>query len=225
MASQILVLTYDHPHRKTQDFLNRLKSAGVSNIKVMAQPWVQRKNHVPLYKTRPLSYEIYPEKLCKQLDFDFERYEVRQFKKQNEVIIIAGAGILPPIIYENNVLINAHCGFIPQVRGLDSLKWAIFRSLPIGVTIHRIVDENVDFGLMISRKEVPLFADDSLQTIAMRQYEMEIEMMVDTVINESWNNAVEFDVSDGIINEPTRRMPNAKEKEMIEILKNRLAEL
>lgn len=225
MSEYIYVLTYDHPHRKTQDFLYGLKSANVTDIKVLAQPWVQRKNFVPLYKTRPESFEIYPEELCNQLGFDFERYEVSNFDKQNEIIMIAGAGILPPLFYENNTLINAHCGFVPQVRGLDSLKWAIFRDLPIGVTIHRIVDENVDFGLMIDRREVPLYHDDTLESIAKRQYELEIEMMIETVTNKMWENAKEFNVSDGIINEPTRRMPNSKEKEMVKILKNRLSQL
>jgi len=225
MAKKIIVLTYDHPHRKTYDFLNSLKSAGVNNIKVIAQPWIERKNHIPLYKTRPSSSDIYPEELCKQLEYEFEKYEVSRFDKKNEVIMIAGAGILPPFFYTNNILINAHCGYIPQVRGLDSLKWAIYRNLPIGVTIHRIIDENVDFGLMISRKKVPLFFDDNLHTIAKRQYEMEIAMMVDTVVKESWKNAKEFDISDGIINEPTRRMPNSKEKEITKILELRLAQL
>lgn len=225
MSKQIIVLTYDHPHRKTGDFLNSLKSAGVRGVKVMAQPWVQRKNHIPIFKTRPTDGDIYPEELCNHLEYEFEKYEISRFNKKNEIIIIAGAGILPSYIYENNVLINAHCGYIPQVRGLDSLKWAIYRNLPIGVTIHRIIDERVDFGLMISRKEVPLYSDDNLQSIAKRQYEMEIEMMVDTIVNESWKNAKEFDISDRIINEPTRRMPNSKEQEMIKILEMRLAQL
>lgn len=225
MSDYIYILTYDHPHRKTQDFLNSLKSSGVNNIKVMAQPWVQRKNFVPIYKTRPENFDIYPESLCNQLEYEFERYEVSKFDKTDEVIMIAGAGILPPFIYENNILINAHCGYIPQVRGLDSLKWAIYRNLPIGVTIHRIIDENVDFGLMIDRKEVPLFSNDTLQTIAIRQYELEIQMMVNTIVNKSWENAVEFDLSDGIINDPTRRMPNSKEDEIIRILKARLSNL
>lgn len=33
-------------------------------------------------------------------------------------------------------IINAHPGYIPVVRGLDSLKWAIVEGLPIGVTTH-----------------------------------------------------------------------------------------
>jgi phosphoribosylglycinamide formyltransferase-1 len=225
MTEHKYVLTYDHPHRKTQDFLNGLKSANVTGIKVLAQPWVQRKNFVPIYKTRPESFDIYPEELCDQLGFEFERYEVNNFDKQDEVIMIAGAGILPPLFYENNILINAHCGFIPQVRGLDSLKWGIYRNLPIGVTIHRIVDEHVDFGLMIDRREVSIYQNDTLQSIAKRQYELEIQMMVDTVVNESWKNATKFDVSDGIINEPTRRMPNSKEQEMMKILEKRLSEI
>tara|TARA_Y200000002_G_C22599361_1_gene628831 strand:- start:802 stop:990 length:189 start_codon:yes stop_codon:yes gene_type:complete len=38
------VLTYNAPHRKTQDLLVRLKSRGYYDVEVIATPWVKRKS-------------------------------------------------------------------------------------------------------------------------------------------------------------------------------------
>jgi hypothetical protein len=51
---QIGIITYDHPHRKTQDLICRLILMGYSNIELIVLPWVDRKNHVPLYQHRPI---------------------------------------------------------------------------------------------------------------------------------------------------------------------------
>ena len=48
--------------------------------------------------------------------------------------------------------------------------------LPLGVTLHYI-DENVDAGEVISVVETPVFASDSLESLARRHYENEIKLL------------------------------------------------
>ena len=43
----------------------------------------------------------------------------------------------------SNGIINFHPGVLPENRGLDNLKWAIYNNLPQGVTTH-LIDENID---------------------------------------------------------------------------------
>lgn len=66
------------------------------------------------------------------------------------------------------------------MRGLDALKWAIYNGNPIGVTTHLLGDE-VDAGTIIERKLVPLYWNDTFHSIALRQYEMEVRMLVGAI--------------------------------------------
>ena len=54
-----------------------------------------------------------------------------------------------------------HPGILPQNRGLDSVKWAIAKGIPQGVTCH-IIDKNIDRGLKIIQEEIIIYNDDSL---------------------------------------------------------------
>ena len=52
----IYIITYDYPHRKTQDLLFRLLAKNYKNIAVFSTPWVERKNFVPLIPHRPFEF-------------------------------------------------------------------------------------------------------------------------------------------------------------------------
>lgn len=235
----IYLLTYDHPHRKTQDLLYHLKVAGV-DLHVIAIPWVERKNFKPLFQIKPEPYTYSPALVSKKLGFKFEEiplvdvaegvtlYEgqfpqpaLRRLNLTGEVVIIAGAGILGKDFVKNNTVINAHCGWLPKVRGLDALKWAIYHGHPIGVTTH-VVDEKCDGGFLIERAEVSLYPQDTLYSIALRQYEQEVLMMVDAVRFEKYLNTALFNEP---AYEPHRRMKHSTELVMIERLKERLLKL
>lgn len=235
----LYLLTYDHPHRKTQDLLYQLKIAGIEPH-VLVTPWEERKNFKPLFKTKPEPYPWYPDLICKKLGLKFEKIELAEISDpislhegqfpqapipklnlKGEVIIIAGAGILGKNFVKNNTVINAHCGWLPKVRGLDALKWAIYHGHPIGVTTH-VVDEKCDAGFLIERKEVPLYPQDLLYSIAMRQYEMEVSQLVDAVRFEKYANVAPFNEP---AYEPHRRMKHSTELVMMERLKDRLKNL
>ena len=235
----IYLLTYDHPHRKTQDLLYHLKVAGV-NLHVIATAWEERKNFKPLFTTKPEPYAYSPALISEKLGFKFDKIPLvdvvevvtlheGQFPQpplpklnlRGEVIIIAGAGILGKDFVKNNTVINAHCGWLPKVRGLDALKWAIYHNYPIGVTTH-VVDEKCDAGFLIERREVSLYPQDTLYSIAMRQYEQEISMLVDAVRLERYLNTALFNEP---ADEPHRRMKHSTELVMMERLKERLQKL
>jgi len=217
----IYLLTYDRPHRKTQDLLYQLKICGV-DLTVLVTPWVTRANHKPLFVTKPAPYSWNVNTICDELGYDVEWINSPEDAKLfEEVVVVGGAGILSKYFVCSNTVVNSHCGYLPFVRGLDSLKWAIYYDQPIGVTTH-VIDENCDAGRMIERKEVPLYPQDSLFLIAMRQYEMELNMLVNSIVQKTYKNTRPFPES---AYEPTRRMPHSTELQMIERLKTRLANL
>ena len=164
--SRVNVLTYNQPHRKTQDLLLRLKIKGYEDINVLATPGVERKNYTPLIPHRnfpPL--KITPHDLCQKLGYGFKEIDIRDLNEIEGRILIGGAGILPKEVIDKRQTINSHPVYLPYVRGLDALKWAVYQGKPIGVTTH-VISEECDAGQLINQKSVPLYAWDTFHSVA-----------------------------------------------------------
>jgi methionyl-tRNA formyltransferase len=181
------ILTYDAPHRKTQDVLFRLAAAGQQkDFTVIATPWAERKNFIPIYYHRPPNNNTTPlEDTCRNLGFELIRSELNEVTPRLnhlgvEYLLIAGAGIVPGEIAETFKTVNVHPAYLPFVKGLDALKWAILEGLPIGVTSH-FISGAVDEGTLIKQELVPLFYEDTFHSLAYRQYEMEIKLLAEAI--------------------------------------------
>lgn len=216
---EIVVISYNTPHRKTQDVLFQLKAKGYQNVTVLALPFVQRENPFkPIYAHRPsTAVDVMPELLCERLLYRFKTVnadEIHLYLTQHsyDFVLIAGAGLLPDELVENHKLINAHPGWLPKVRGLDSLKWAIRNKQPLGVSCH-FVDSEADAGFLIEQREVPVFENDTFHSVAYRQYEIEIDMLVNSI--EVIPSRTEFPSLSTTEFEATRRMPKAIEKNLM----------
>ncbi|XPV77883.1 MAG: formyltransferase family protein [Desulfovibrio sp.] len=133
-----------------------------------------------------------------------------------ELFILLGAGLLSKECVRAKKIINCHSGLIPSSRGLDSFKWAIHFKRPLGITLHYI-DENIDAGEIISTIETPILKSDSLETLAKRHYELEINALSHF---ESHISSPEF--VKAILKEclPTMRMPIATEQDIISDFKS-----
>jgi phosphoribosylglycinamide formyltransferase-1 len=151
-----------------------------------------------------------PQELCQNFGFDYcEGFGKKQLP-ENSKILICGAGIISPELIIKFRFINSHPGYIPNVRGLDALKWAIYDGQPIGVTTHQL-GEHVDAGLIIERKMVPLYFNDTFHAVAQRQYEMEVNMLVEAL--DKIDSAVDFA---GPQNYPLKkRMPHEMETRIL----------
>ena len=211
MKNKIHILTYDAPHRKTQDLLLKLKMKGYTDINVYATPWEERKNFQPLIPHRHLIAEnISLKDLCKNLSYTYTPIDIADIKlDDNDIMLIGGAGIIPKELIGNKI-INSHPAYLPNVRGLDSLKWAIINGQPIGVTTH-IINEHTDAGHLIRREFVPLYYWDTFHSVAVRQYEMEIQMLVDAIEELPKAELTPLPTT-GVV---TRRMPHKYELKLM----------
>jgi phosphoribosylglycinamide formyltransferase-1 len=106
-----------------------------------------------------------------------------------QLIVLAGyLSILPKPIIEKfkERIINVHPSLIPKYCGEgfygDKVHLAVLENKEefSGATVH-FVDEGVDTGPIISSKQVPVFADDSLTSLANRVHEVEHEILVEAV--------------------------------------------
>ena len=73
-------------------------------------------------------------------------------------------------------MINCHSGIIPQSRGLDSFKWAIYKLRRVGLTLH-FIDKNIDLGKIIYQVVTPLSKNDDLKNFADKHYNLEINLL------------------------------------------------
>jgi phosphoribosylglycinamide formyltransferase-1 len=182
----IAVISYDAPHRKTQDLVTKLILNGYSQIHIVAIPFIARKNFKSIFQHRPTNkVDVSVEKLCERLNINYSKVEIKDlnsfFKKNTfKYIMIAGAGILPNDLVSQHKIINSHPGYLPKVKGLDALKWAIFLGEPVGVTVHYI-DSHADEGILIDRRIIPIYFEDTFHNLAYRVYETEIEMLVNSI--------------------------------------------
>ena len=208
----INVLTYNASHKKTQDLLFRLKLKGHDDVNVLATPWESRKNFSPLIPHRKFNtLDCSPSNLCEKLGYNFLEIELKNLEVGDDWILIGGAGMLSEEVVNSGKVINSHPAYLPYVRGLDSLKWAIYYGHPIGVTTH-IVSEECDAGKLIRKELVPLYSWDTFHSVAQRQYEMEIDMLVDSVEDVKTASLEELSTTKST---PNRRMSHSNEMRLM----------
>ena len=231
---RIGVLTYNVPHRKTQDLLFRLRGKGYKffSTTVIALPFKPWTKKTPLYPHRPTTtLMVEPQTLARRLDYHYlELDNLTQLTEAFDFILIGGARILTKEEIGERTIINSHAGYLPYARGLDALKWAIYHNYPIGVTTH-IIDAEIDRGLLIKQDTIPIYPLDTFHSIANRQYELEIEMLANAVakVKDIQLKPVREDLCDDaglIFKAPIfQRMPADKEMVMIKRLERRLENL
>ena len=214
------IITYDKPHKKTQDLVTKLLLNGHSKIILVCIPFINRKQFQPLFEHRPNKcVDVSVEKMAKRLNINVFKTDINGLNDffinhSCEHILIGGAGILPNNLTKNHNIINSHPGYLPHVKGLDALKWAIYDGMPIGVTTHYISDK-VDEGKLIEQKIIPIYFEDSFHSLAQRLYETEIEMLVNSIkIIE--NNKTSFKSLNDDTYVSKKRMSHHYERIMIE---------
>lgn len=183
---KLAIFTYDFPHKKTQDFILRLFLEGYKvEFAVVAEP-IKLNLPKSALRVKPNHIDVLqPAAICQRLGIPYyvvphNSEEAAKLMRVNDIDIgiIAGARILKKHIIDSvkKGIINFHPGLIPEVRGIDSLKWAIYQDLPIGVTAH-FIDERVDAGRVILRREIPIKRDDTFIDLSLRLEETQVNLL------------------------------------------------
>ncbi len=105
-------------------------------------------------------------------------------KREIELVCLAGyMRLLSPefVAAFPNRIINIHPSLLPAFPGLDAQKQALEAGVKVtGCTVH-FVDEHLDNGPSILQKEVPVLAEDTVETLASRILEQEHLAYVEAV--------------------------------------------
>lgn len=198
---KLAVFAYNFPHKKTQDFLFRLFLEGYSVEFVVACNPVELTSPEPILRVKPRHIDVvHPKVICERLAIPYyvlphnsEEMAALLRRSSIEVGIIAGARILKTHVIQSvrKGIINFHPGWIPEVRGLNALKWAIYNDSKIGVTAH-FIDERVDAGRIILRRESPLFRDDTFIDLSLRLEETQSNLLSEVLKLVSDKSVDEF---------------------------------
>jgi len=205
------IICYDYPHLKTEQVVLRLlPNPMIAEIRLFALPFTPRPSRPIFIHHRPDQASSIPvEQLAAHEKVSFQRWGGLLPLSDCDLYLITGAGIINAELANGRPILNAHPGIIPLVRGLDSFKWAIHDGQPLGNTLHYI-DNEVDAGEIASIRETPVFLGDSLETLARRHYESEIDMLGH--FQEFLRNP---HIPSFSVGEPHKRMPPEAEREMV----------
>jgi phosphoribosylglycinamide formyltransferase 1 len=213
------IITYDRAHLKTEQLVQRLllkrRLAQVPrfDITLLALPFVPRPSRAVLLAHRPdQERSVGTRELAAQQGIDFLRVSHDSVPDVADYYVVAGAGILTANAIGNKKVVNVHPGIIPAARGLDAFKWSIFDGVPLGVTLH-FIDAQVDAGETIAVVKTPIFLGDTLDVLARRHYELELDVLAEflTFLSVERNGGD----SDYPGNPPHMRMPIDVEREMV----------
>ena len=187
---KIIVFAYNFPHKKTQDFLLRLSLSGLKPDLVIASPPQQLALPKSILKDKYRHIDLVdPKHLCQSLKFNYleSAHDSRETIEALRSIvpdlgIIAASRILKREAIEAFKLgvLNFHPGIIPENRGLNAVKWAVYKNIPQGMTAH-FIDERVDAGRVLKKVIIPVYQDDTLKDINMRIHEVEVKELIPTL--------------------------------------------
>jgi phosphoribosylglycinamide formyltransferase-1 len=215
-GARVSLITYDVPHKKTQDILFRLLPQGRFEITLTLVPFTSRPQRMTAFQHRPAQLVgPDPRSLAKEYQLEtFALEDWRSFEQRIDYFLICGAGLIDGSFCASAQIINCHPGLIPQSRGLDAFKWCIYNGWRLGNTLHRI-DRGVDLGTMLHHLPTDVFEEDDLAALAIRHYQAEIDLLANFDRYLMGGTVLSFDQQ-----EPTKRMPAALEPEMMRSFEN-----
>lgn len=158
-TGHVLILT-DNPTFLTE--LSKLLSAysGDTHIDLACSPSYSANNQVPF------SVQI--------LDLKTSADDIVRMYRL--AISIHCKQLFPRAIYSTIPCVNVHPGYNPETRGWFPQVWAILHGKKLGFTIH-LMDDKIDHGDIIDRKEVQLHNWDTSESAYKRVIDAEIEWL------------------------------------------------
>ena len=180
---KIILFVYDFPHKKSLKGMQLIKSYGLKDVVVISSPKIELKFRQSRNRIAVLENEIVqPTNLAAQYGWEslvasHNSDESISFLKkiQPDYGIILGSRILSKKVIEcfSEGIINFHPGVLPENRGLDNLKWAIYKNIPQGVTTH-FIDEKIDVGNKIFKEILEIEIDDTLFDINSKLLDLQL---------------------------------------------------
>ncbi len=114
---------------------------------------------------------------------------ILQERKIDYVLMISSNWLLkePIISMTNTKIINAHSGWLPKHKGLDSIPWSLKENDKVGLTTH-FIDAGIDSGAILKFYEAKFKSGDDFNTIKGKVGSLQAKAFYDTLIELEKNN-------------------------------------
>ncbi|GAB6179349.1 hypothetical protein JCM14036_06680 [Desulfotomaculum defluvii] len=128
------------------------------------------------------NYDGLAEKIVKCRDINDEVVVSALKTSGIKKVVLAQSGIIrKPILDLGKWVINCHPGRLPELRGVDVIRWALLERRAVEVTLH-IVDSGIDTGKILKRQIVPIKDGDNWNMIEKRSIEKSLDLLLDAAI-------------------------------------------
>ncbi len=100
------------------------------------------------------------------------------------ICVVAYGKILPKSILDlpQYGCINVHASLLPQYRGAAPINWAIIRGERVtGITTMKM-DEGMDTGDILLKREMPIDDEDTGETLSEKLSKMGAEVLIETIV-------------------------------------------
>ncbi len=221
---RIALFAYNFPHRKTIDFVDKIYDCGFEINLILAANFIPIKSPKSAFVIHNPMPSISIQDKAAQKSIPLYEVVHNSLESQDLLIkynvnfgIIAGARVLIHTVI--NILrygvLNFHPALLPEIRGLDSMLWSIYKDVPLGVTAH-LINEKIDAGSLVIKQTINILSSDNFQSLYEKNYQLQLEL-----IPISLNLILENQPFTALkINEYNNRMSYAKQLEVKEKLLN-----
>ena len=99
-----------------------------------------------------------------------------------DLLVLGGTRIIKSSILKipDQGTVNSHPGLLPRLRGSASVGWALYKDLPQGATTH-YVDPEIDTGDIIISRQLPVYKNDSYESLNYRIALLAGELMTESL--------------------------------------------
>lgn len=219
---RIALFAYNFPHRKTIDFVDKIYDCGFEINLILAANFIPIKSPKSAFVTHaPMPLVSIQDKASQTR---IPLYEVVHNSLEAEDLlikyninfgIISGARILANSVIDilRYGVLNFHPALLPEIRGLDSMLWSIYKDVPLGVTAH-LINEKIDAGFLVVKQTINILSSDNFQSLYEKNYQLQLEL-IPISLNLILKNQAFTELK---INEYNNRMSYAKQLELKEKL-------
>ncbi len=122
---------------------------------------------------------VQPEKIKNNEEFREQLVDLQP----DAIIVVAYGRIIPPWMLHLPPLgnINVHASLLPKYRGAAPIQWAIANGETVTGVTTMLLDEGLDTGAILLKREMPIAPEDTAITLAPRLAELGADLLVETL--------------------------------------------
>ncbi len=128
------------------------------------------KNNIPVYQ--PI-----------KLKNDSETIDIIKQIKPDAIVVVAFGQILPKMVLDIPRLgcINVHASLLPDLRGAAPINWAVIRGYSITGVTTMLMNEGLDTGDMLLKREIAIEHDDTCEEVHDRLMDLGADLLIETL--------------------------------------------